>query len=98
MNDTVTNLKKLTEDIKSGKGTLGKLSQDEELAKKLDNTISKLSSLTTQIDAGQGTVGRLFKDESLFNNANEMLTETRNLLKAIRENPKKYLSIRLHVF
>lgn len=98
INDSVANLKKLTDDIKTGKGTLGKLSQDEELAKKLDNTISKLSSLTTQIDAGQGTVGRLFKDESLFNNANEMLTETRNLLKAIRENPKKYLSIKLHIF
>jgi phospholipid/cholesterol/gamma-HCH transport system substrate-binding protein len=97
-NDTIANIKKITEDINAGKGTLGKLSKDEELAKKLNNTISKLSDLTTELEAGQGTVGKLFKDDSLFNNANKMLDETRGLVKAVRENPKKYLSIKLHIF
>jgi phospholipid/cholesterol/gamma-HCH transport system substrate-binding protein len=64
----------------------------------LDNTISKLSSLASGLEAGQGAAGRFFKDESLYNNTNEMLIESRNLVKAIRENPKKYLSIKLHVF
>jgi phospholipid/cholesterol/gamma-HCH transport system substrate-binding protein len=97
-NDTVANMKKLTEDINAGKGTLGKLTKDEELARKLDNTISKLSELTTELQAGQGTAGKLFKDETLYNNANQMLVETQGLIKAIRENPKKYLSIKLHIF
>ena len=97
-NDTIANLKKITDDINAGKGTIGKLSKDEELAKKLDTTLTKLSELTTQLEAGQGTAGKLFKDDTLYNNTNEMLTETRNLVKAIRENPKKYLSIKLHVF
>jgi phospholipid/cholesterol/gamma-HCH transport system substrate-binding protein len=97
-NDTIANIKKITEDINSGKGTLGKLTNDEELAKKLNNTISKLSDLTTQLEAGQGTVGKLFKDETLYNNANQMLTETQDLIKAVRQNPKKYLSIKLHIF
>ena len=97
-NDTIANLKKITDDINAGKGTIGKLTKDEELAKKLDTTLTKLSELTTQLEAGQGTAGKLFKDDTLYNNTNEMLSETRNLLKAIRENPKKYLSIKLHVF
>lgn len=97
-NDTVANIRKLSEDINAGKGALGKLTKDEELAKKLDTTISKLSQLTTELEAGQGTAGKLIKDETLYNNTNEMLVETRNLIKAIRENPKKYLSIKLHVF
>jgi phospholipid/cholesterol/gamma-HCH transport system substrate-binding protein len=97
-NDSIANVKKFTDDLNAGKGTLGKLSKDEELAKKLDNTISRLSELTTELQAGQGTAGKLFKDESLYNNANEMLTETRTLVKAVRENPKKYLSIKLHIF
>jgi phospholipid/cholesterol/gamma-HCH transport system substrate-binding protein len=97
-NDTIANLKQVTADINAGKGTLGKLSKDEELAKKLDTTITKLSELTTQLEAGQGTVGKLFKDESLYNNANQMLVETRDLLKAFRADPKKYLSIKLHIF
>ncbi|HEY6768770.1 MAG TPA: MlaD family protein [Candidatus Sulfotelmatobacter sp.] len=97
-NDTIANVKKITDDINAGKGTLGKLTKDEELARKLDNTISKLSELTTELQAGKGTAGKLFKDDTLYNNANHMLEETQNLIKAIRENPKKYLSIKLHVF
>ena len=97
-NDTVANLKKVSEDINAGKGTLGKLAKDEELAKKLDTTMTKLAALTSDLEAGKGSVGKLFKDESLYNNADKMLEETRNLIKAIRENPKKYLSIKLHVF
>src|ERR1700758_5357501 len=97
-NDTIANLKKITDDINAGKGTIGKLAKDDELAKKLDTTITKLSELTTQLEAGQGTAGKLFKDDTLYNNSNEMLVEARNLVKAIRENPKKYLSIKLHIF
>jgi len=97
-NDTIANLKKITDDINAGKGTIGKLAKDEELAKKLDTTVTKLSELTTQLEAGQGSAGKFFKDDALYNKANDMLTETQNLMKAIRENPKKYLSIKLHVF
>lgn len=97
-NDTVANLKKVTEEINAGHGTLGKLTKDEELAKKLDNTITKLSQLTSDLEAGQGSAGKFFKDETLYNNTSQMMAETRELVKAIRENPKKYLSIKLHVF
>jgi phospholipid/cholesterol/gamma-HCH transport system substrate-binding protein len=97
-NDTIANLKQLTGDINAGKGTLGRLTKDEELAKKLDNTITKLSELTTELQAGQGSVGKLFKDDTLYNNATSMLAESRELVKAIRQDPKKYLSIKLHIF
>jgi phospholipid/cholesterol/gamma-HCH transport system substrate-binding protein len=97
-NDAIANLKKVSEGINAGKGTLGKLTQDEELAKKIDTTVANLTSLTNALQAGQGTAGKLFKDDTLYNNANHMLEETQGLIKAIRENPKKYLSIKLHVF
>jgi len=97
-NDTVANLKKVSEDINAGRGTAGRFLKDEELAKKIDTTVTKLAALTTELEAGQGTAGKLFKDEALYNNATQMLEETRNLIKAIRQDPKKYLSIKLHVF
>jgi phospholipid/cholesterol/gamma-HCH transport system substrate-binding protein len=97
-NDTIANLKKVTDDINAGKGTLGKLTKDEELAKKIENTVNKLEAITTELEAGQGTVGKLLKDQTLYDNANEMLVETRGLLRAFRENPKKYLTIKMHVF
>jgi len=97
-NDTIANLKKVTDDINAGKGTLGRLTKDEELANKLDTTITKLSQLTSELEAGQGTAGKLFKDDALYNNANQTLVEARDLLKGIRTNPKKYLSIKMHIF
>jgi len=97
-NDTIANLKQVTEGINAGKGTLGRLTKDEELADKINTTVTKLAALTSDLEAGRGTAGKLFKDDTLYNNANQMLVESQRLIKAIRENPKKYLSIKLHVF
>jgi phospholipid/cholesterol/gamma-HCH transport system substrate-binding protein len=97
-NDTVANIKQLTDDINTGKGAIGKLAKDQEFANKLENTMNKINDLTNQLAAGQGTAGKLLQDPALYNNANQMLMETRELVKSIRENPKKYLTIRFKVF
>jgi phospholipid/cholesterol/gamma-HCH transport system substrate-binding protein len=97
-NETIANVKKFTDDVNAGKGALGKLAKDEEFANKLQNTMNKLSTLTDRLEAGEGTAGKLLRDPSLFNNADQMLVETRELVKAIRENPKKYLTIHFKVF
>jgi phospholipid/cholesterol/gamma-HCH transport system substrate-binding protein len=97
-NQTIVNVRKLTDDINAGRGSIGKLAKDEVLAQRLDTTIAKLAALTTDLEAGQGTAGKLFKDPSLYNNADQMLVETRQLVKAIREDPKKYLTFRVRVF
>jgi phospholipid/cholesterol/gamma-HCH transport system substrate-binding protein len=91
-------VKTLTDDINAGKGAIGKLTKDQEFAAKLQNTMNKLSSLTDRIDAGEGSIGKLFRDPGLYNNADQMLIESRELIKSIRENPKKYLTIRMRVF
>ena len=72
-------------------------SHAELLAHAVD-VVTKLAALISDLDAGKGTAGKLLKDETLYNNANHMLEETQGLIKAIRENPKKYLSIKLHIF
>jgi len=97
-NDTIANVKKLTEDINAGKGAIGKLARDQEFADKLQNTMNKVSALTDRLDAGEGTAGKLLKDPALYDNSNQMLMETRELVKSIRENPKRYLTFRVRVF
>lgn len=97
-NETVANVKKFTDDVNAGKGALGTLTKDQEFADKLKNTMNKISALTDQLNSGQGTVGKLIQDESLYNNTDKLMVETRELIKAIRENPKKYLTIRVKVF
>ena len=54
--------------------------------------------LTDRLEAGEGSAGKLLGDPALFNNADQMLVETRQLVKSIRENPKKYLTIHFRVF
>ncbi len=97
-NDTIANVKKLTDDVNAGKGALGKLAKDEQFAAKLQNTMDKLSSITDRLEAGEGSAGRFLRDPTMYNNTNELLQETRGLIKAIRENPKKYLTIHLKIF
>jgi phospholipid/cholesterol/gamma-HCH transport system substrate-binding protein len=97
-NETVANLKQVSADLNAGKGTAGRLLKDEELAKKIDTTMTKLAALTSDLEAGKGTAGKLLKDDTLYTNVNHVLEETQGLIKAIREDPKKYLSIKLHIF
>jgi phospholipid/cholesterol/gamma-HCH transport system substrate-binding protein len=84
--------------MNAGKGTLGQLAKDQAFAEKLQNAISNLSSITDRLNAGEGTAGKLLADPSLYDSADKLLTEVRSLIQAVRQNPKKYLTIRLKVF
>ena len=97
-NQTIAKANNLMAGIDAGKGTLGKLAKDEELARKIDNTITRLNNISNRLDKGEGTAGKLLNDPSLYNNADQLLVETRNLIIAIRKNPKTYLTIRLKLF
>lgn len=97
-NDTIANVKKLTDDINAGKGALGTMTKDEQFAQKLRSTMDKVSALSDRLEAGEGTLGKLLRDPSVYNNTDQMLIETRGLVKAIRENPKKYLTVHFRVF
>jgi phospholipid/cholesterol/gamma-HCH transport system substrate-binding protein len=97
-NKTVANIRQLTDDMNAGKGALGKFTHDQEFANKLQETLNNLTALTDRMERGEGSVGMLFKDPALYNNSNQMLVETRELVKSIRENPKKYLTFHVKVF
>ena len=97
-NKTMANVRQLTDDMNAGKGALGKMTHDQEFAARLQTLMNNLSELSERLQKGEGTAGMLFKDPALYNNSNQMLVETRELVKAIRENPKKYLTFHVKVF
>lgn len=97
-NATIANVKQLTDDINAGKGAIGKLAKDQEFAAKLQDTMNKLSAISDRLEAGEGTAGKLLRDPSVFNNTDQLLLESRELIKSIRENPKRYLTFRVKVF
>jgi phospholipid/cholesterol/gamma-HCH transport system substrate-binding protein len=97
-NQTLAKANQLMDGINRGEGALGKFAKDPAFAKKLDQMVTNLATITDELQAGQGTAGKLLKDPSLYNNADKMLVETRGLVTAIRQDPKTYLSIKLHIF
>jgi len=97
-NKTIVNVRQLTDDINAGKGAIGKMTHDQQFADHLQTLMANLTELSERLQKGEGTAGMLFKDPALYNNSNQMLVETRELVKAIRENPKRYLTFHVKVF
>ena len=98
LNRTVTNANTLLAEVNQGKGTIGMLAKDPEFQAKFRDSIDKLDAIMDKINSGQGTIGQMIVNPSLYNNADAMLTETRNLVTQIRENPKKYLTFHVKIF
>lgn len=97
-NQTIAKANKLMDDVNAGKGTLGMLAKDEQFRAKLNDTMTKLNDLTAKLNSTQGSAGKFINDPAMYDNTNKLLTESRGLIQAVRENPKKYLTIHLKLF
>lgn len=71
MSDTVDNIKALSEDVRAGKGNVGRIFKDEQLYKNTNDVVRKLSQ-------GDGTMARLLNDGALYR---ELSQTTENLRK-----------------
>lgn len=98
LNEAVKNTNTLVEGINAGKGALGKFTADQAFADKLDSTLTNLDAIVKGLNEGKGTIGQLLQDKSLYTHTDQSMEQARDLLKAIRENPKKYFVIRLKMF
>ena len=111
-NTIVDDLKLITTDLVGGNGSAGKFLKDQQLYDNARDTLAKFNSTAEKLDlilgdarAGKGTLGRLVTDETLYNNlnqtasnVNQFSSETTKLIYDFRQNPKKYLRIKLSLF
>lgn len=98
LNATVANTNQIIADINAGKGSLGKLAKDEAFAKRLDDTVSRLDDILNSVEAGKGTLGQLVVNRSLYDHLDQTMDQSQQLVKGMREDPKKYFVIRLKMF
>ena len=98
LEQTSTRLDRTMASVEAGEGNLGKLIRDEELYREARDTIAKLRGISERLERGEGTAGLLLKDDKLYNNVNNVSSEITKLLYDFRQNPKKYLAIKLAVF
>lgn len=65
----ITNVNYTITGINSGKGTIGKLVQDDSLYIETKGSMTNLHQILLKINHGQGTVGQLINDDSMLKNA-----------------------------
>ncbi len=98
LNAATANVNQLVAQINAGNGALGKLAKDPAFAQKLDDAVTNLDNILKSINAGQGTAGQLVQNRALYDHLDQTADQAQQLIKSIREDPKKYLVIRLKLF
>lgn len=86
LSNIVNNIDIVLEDVKEGKGTIGKLFKDDSLYNEAQSTFANVNEITASVKEGKGTIGKLFTDESLYNDAKVALTSLGQLSKKISDS------------
>jgi phospholipid/cholesterol/gamma-HCH transport system substrate-binding protein len=94
----ITNSNAIITDVRAGKGTLGKLATDDTLYTKLKETSDNLASATAKLNDNTTTVGKLFSDPKLYDSLTGLTGDLRLLVGEFRQNPKKFLRIKIAAF
>ena len=98
LDKSVTQLNLTLADLNAGKGSAGQFLKSDKMANEVAETLNKVNVTIDKVNAGQGTIGQLMVNPALYDAATGSTRELNELLKDFRANPKKFLSIKLHIF
>lgn len=112
LNKISANAELIIGDLNQGKGSAGKILKDEQLYEeakstlaKFNSTSEKLNNLLSDMQNGKGTLGKFVTDETFYNNINQtasnlnqLSSESTKLIYDFRQNPKKFLRIKVSLF
>lgn len=71
------------------------LARLHETSGSLDRASRSLESVLLRVESGEGTLGRLTTDDELYRNLNEAAAAILGLAEDVRENPSRYIRLRL---
>lgn len=77
-------LNDIVKNVRDGKGTVGRLFNDEALYNNLNATIRDAEDLAQQIKSGKGSAGKFIYDDALYNNANDLTVNLKKMSDDIR--------------
>lgn len=98
LNEAIGNTNTLLKGVNGGKGSLGRLVNDPAFAMKVEESVTHLNTLLNNLNEGKGSLGQIVVNRALYDHLDETSRSATDLLKAFRENPKKYLSIKVKIF
>jgi len=85
-------------DVRAGKGTLGKLATDDVLYDNLRDASANVRDASAKLNSNQGTAGKFFSDPALYDNLSGLSGDMRLMISDFRQNPKKFLHVKLSIF
>jgi phospholipid/cholesterol/gamma-HCH transport system substrate-binding protein len=85
-------------DVRAGKGTLGKLTTDEALYTNLKDASANFRDATAKMNSNEGTLGKFLSDPAFYDNFSGLAGDLRLMVSDFRQNPKKFLHVKLAVF
>jgi len=98
VNHLVAQANSLFDGINQGRGTLGKLATDSQLYDRANDVFDRFDKISTRMADGQGTLGKFSTDPALYNNLSDSSKSMKDFLTEFQKNPKKYLTLKVHLF
>lgn len=91
------NLTGISHDLKDITAELNSL-ELQKTFQSIDNTVDNLKLLSSKLTSNDNSLGRLTNDTQLHDSLTNTIHTATKLLEDIRENPERYLSIRVRLF
>ena len=82
--DGITEATNLLRDVRSGRGTIGKLFTDEALYRDLSALVASAERVASNVSQGRGTLGRLTSDDALYTEIRASVTDLNAITGRIR--------------
>ena len=82
-NEGVQRISALVEDIRSGRGTVGKLMTDDQLYREMTNFMATAGAMTRGIQEGRGTLGKLINDPKVANSLETSLKSVEEMTRRL---------------
>lgn len=85
-------------DVREGKGSLGKLATDDTLYNNLRDSSANIRDASAKLNSNQGTIGKFFSDPAFYDNFTGLTGDLRLMISDFRQNPKKFLHVKMAIF
>jgi len=85
-------------DVRAGKGSAGKFVTDDAAYNNFRDASANLRDATAKLNSNQGTAGKFFSDPALYDNLTGLAGDMRLMISDFRQNPKRFLHVKLAVF
>lgn len=95
--EITSNLSYVTSDLKGITDNIASLDIDKTFSS-IDATLENVKEISAKLNSEDNSLGKLTSDTQMHDSLTNALGSVSKLLEEIRENPKKYLSVRVKLF